>query len=231
MGFPSAMAAQALSAGGGDLLKATDWLLNPPPNHSPPPSNSTPPNIQPKINQFFHLHTNKNQTHQEHDNIDGDEDSPPLLLHRKKRQKSAEIYETTQKPSAAPPPHAPLSERMRPRVLDEVVGQDHLLGKDSLLRSAIACGRLPSFVLWGPPGTGKTSIARAIANSSPLLRFVPLSAVTSGVKDVRDAVDAARKSKTKRTILFIDESTASQIPTDSFLPAIEDGSIIFWFPP
>ncbi|KAD5802927.1 hypothetical protein E3N88_14287 [Mikania micrantha] len=127
----------------------------------------------------------------------------------------------------------PLAERMRPQTITQIVGQDHL----SIIRSAIASARLPSLILWGPPGTGKTSIARAIVNScsSSSYRFVSLSAVTAGVKDVRDVVDEARKRKRNsikgtitRTVLFVDEvHRFNKSQLDSFLPVIEDGSIVF----
>ncbi|KAL8474235.1 hypothetical protein ACS0TY_030893 [Phlomoides rotata] len=243
MGFSTDLATQALASAAGDLLKATDWLLNQdrrPPTvaetQTPPPSSeSTPPNVQPKINRFFHLNPKKHidspKTHQEFEEIEEEEQSPKLI-HRQKRLKLPEKTEIPSREAAAPP-HAPLSERMRPRVLEEVVGQDHLLARDSLLLSAIDCGRLPSVILWGPPGTGKTSIAKAIVASckSSSYRFVALSAVTCGVKDVREAVEAARKSKlqsNRRTVLFLDEvHRFNKAQQDSFLPVIEDGSIVF----
>ncbi|KAL0400145.1 UNVERIFIED_CONTAM: ATPase WRNIP1 [Sesamum radiatum] len=240
MGFPTDLAAQALAAAGGNLLQATDWLLNqnnhhPPPiaqTPTPPSSNSSPPVVQPKINRFFHFHPKKDQTQQEYEEIEGDEQSHSLV-HPRKRKKLAENQENIQKPSPEPPP-PPLAERMRPRVLDEVVGQDHLLARDGLLRSAIGVGRLPSVILWGPTWDGKTSIAKAIVSScggSSSYRFVSLSAVTCGVKDVREAVEEARKSKlktSKSTVLFLDEvHRFNKAQQDSFLPVIEDGSIVF----
>src|SRR5689334_25310060 len=96
----------------------------------------------------------------------------------------------------------PLAERMRPQSLDDLVGQQHLTGKKSVLRTAIENGKIPSMILWGPPGTGKTTIANIIANTLKA-SFFQLSAISSGVKDVREVIE---ESKTKTgSILFIDE--------------------------
>src|SRR5450432_2826975 len=97
---------------------------------------------------------------------------------------------------------SPLAERLRPTTLDELVGQQHLTGKGSILRSSIEQGKVPSMILWGPPGVGKTTIANVIAHTlqSP---FYTLSAISAGVKDVREVIEQAKKRD--RTILFIDE--------------------------
>ncbi|HEY4336212.1 MAG TPA: AAA family ATPase, partial [Puia sp.] len=99
-------------------------------------------------------------------------------------------------------PQAPLAERIRPQTLDQLVGQQHLTGKGSVLRAAIQQGKPPSMILWGPPGTGKTSIAGIIANTLKA-PFYTLSAISSGVKEVREAIAAAKEQK--GAILFIDE--------------------------
>ena len=96
----------------------------------------------------------------------------------------------------------PLAERMRPEVLEDLAGQEHLTGKGSVLRTAIEQQKIPSMILWGPPGTGKTTIAHIIA-STLKVPFITLSAISSGVKDVRDAI--AQAQHTSGTILFIDE--------------------------
>jgi len=123
--------------------------------------------------------------------------------------------------------HAPLAERMRPRELDEVVGQEHLVGPDGILRKALASGMLPSMILWGPPGVGKTSLARLIAER--LKRpFHTLSAISSGVKDVREVIAKAGGAGLFSTsaILFIDEiHRFSKAQQDSLLGAVEQGTI------
>jgi putative ATPase len=122
----------------------------------------------------------------------------------------------------------PLADRLRPVKLDEVVGQDHLLGEDGPLRRMIAARQLTSMILWGPPGSGKTTIARLLADGTEL-RFVPLSAVFSGVADLRRVFDEARKERAagRGTLLFIDEiHRFNRAQQDGFLPYVEDGTVI-----
>src|SRR5581483_7696174 len=109
-------------------------------------------------------------------------------------------------PRSAEAADAPLAHRMRPRAFDEIVGQPQLVGANAPLRLAVERGRLPSAVLWGPPGSGKTTLARVIAASGGA-RFVPLSAVSAGVADLRRAVAEAASLRRagRRTLLFIDE--------------------------
>lgn len=127
-------------------------------------------------------------------------------------------------------PQAPLAERLRPSTLDEVVGQSHLLAENKPLRLAFQSGNLPSMILWGPPGVGKTTLARLIANTAHA-EFVALSAVLSGIKDIRDAIELAEhnlQQSGRKTILFVDEvHRFNKGQQDAFLPFVESGLITF----
>lgn len=126
--------------------------------------------------------------------------------------------------------YQPLAERLRPRTLDDYIGQTHLVGPDAVIRRMIETGRLSSFILWGPPGVGKTTLARIIANTTGC-SFYTLSAVTSGVKEVREVLDKCRQDVASvftkgRPILFIDEiHRFNKSQQDSLLGAVEEGTI------
>ncbi len=132
-------------------------------------------------------------------------------------------------PEPASPALPPLAERMRPRSFDELVGQEDLLGRGKPLREAIERDKLQSIILWGPPGTGKTTVARLIAETTKS-RFMSFSAVLSGIKEIRDVMAEAerlRRSGGRRTIVFIDEiHRFNKAQQDAFLPRVESGDIV-----
>ena len=148
---------------------------------------------------------------------------------------AADLFESPQpaappQPSPRPQPAAPLAERLRPKAIDEVIGQSHLLGPGKPLRLAFESGKLHSMILWGPPGVGKTTLARLMASAFDA-EFVPLSAVLSGVKDIRDAIAQAEltlQRNGRHTILFVDEvHRFNKSQQDAFLPFVEQGLVTF----
>src|SRR5215470_17306366 len=128
----------------------------------------------------------------------------------------------------APPAAGPLADRMRPHTLDDVLGQGHLLDPGKPLRNAIERDQVPSMILWGPPGVGKTTLAQIIARMTKST-FVPFSAVLSGIKEIKDIMAGAEKARRmgRRTIVFVDEiHRFNKAQQDAFLPHVERGNIV-----
>ena len=144
------------------------------------------------------------------------------------RQNTGSLFEHGEQQYARE--NAPLAERMRPASFDEFVGQEHILGRDRVLRRAIASDRIPSILFWGPPGSGKTTLARLIATVTRA-HFEPVSAVSAGVADLRKAVAEARERRSfyqQPTILFVDEiHRFNKAQQDVILPHVEDGTVVF----
>src|SRR5438093_6699458 len=138
------------------------------------------------------------------------------------------LFDDEAKPRGKRAP-APLADRIRPRTFDEFVGQDDLLAPGKPLREAIERDLLQSIILWGPPGTGKTTLARIIADTTKA-KFVSFSAVLAGIKEIRDVMSEAerlRRSTGRRTIVFIDEiHRFNKAQQDAFLPRVEAGDIV-----
>ena len=123
--------------------------------------------------------------------------------------------------------HTPLAERMRPLSFDDFVGQEHVVGKKTLLRDAIEKDQIPSMIFWGPPGSGKTTIAHVISQNTESY-FYPMSAVTAGVKDIKEVMTRAEKNIEKKSILFIDEiHRFNKRQQDALLPYVENGTVVF----
>jgi len=143
----------------------------------------------------------------------------------------ADLFQNEPVPQAAPAApgdNAPLADRLRPQKLDEVVGQEHLTGPDGAIARQVAAGKLASMILWGPPGTGKTTIARLLADAVGM-RFVAISAVFSGVADLKKVFAEARDFAKigRQTLLFVDEiHRFNRAQQDSFLPYVEDGTVV-----
>ena len=126
------------------------------------------------------------------------------------------------------PEDRPLASRMRPRTLDEFAGQSHLLGEGKILRQLIDADRVSSMIFWGPPGVGKTTLARIIANRTKA-SFIDFSAVTSGIKEIKNVMEQAEQNRMfgEKTILFVDEiHRFNKAQQDAFLPFVERGSIV-----